>query len=113
MLRTHFALSPLAICIFSLFLAPAVYAQDPTTTTTTTVEKTIIVSPAPKSASCTTINAHWEGNVWVDTQTVCKYESRVEGVAWVNDYWACTVAAADGSCTSWELKPGYWMKTYP
>ncbi|OGT36461.1 MAG: hypothetical protein A3F11_11775 [Gammaproteobacteria bacterium RIFCSPHIGHO2_12_FULL_37_14] len=77
------------------------------------VEKNIIISPAPKSVSCTTVNAHWEDNVWVDTQTVCRYESRVEGVAWVNDYWACTTATADGKCTVWELKSGHWVKTLP
>lgn len=80
--------------------------------TTTVVEKKVVVTPAPKSASCTMVSAHWEGDVWVDQQSVCKYENRAEGVAWIQDYWACTTAT-DGNCTSWEYRPGHWVKTLP
>lgn len=88
----------------------SVQAQE---TTTTVIEKHVVVTPVPKSVTCTTIKAHWEGNIWVNDQTICKYPDRTEGVAWVSDYWACAAATADGTCTNWELKPGYWVKTYP
>src|SRR3990167_3718085 len=89
------------------FLSFLSFAQE--TVTTTTVSKNVVITPPPKSINCTTINAHWQDNIWVDTQTICKYESRAEGVAWVNDFWACTVTTADGQCTTWELRPGYWI----
>lgn len=91
------------ISLFSL----SVQADE---TTTTVVEKRTIVSPAPK-AICTPVAGRWEGNIWIDAHQVCKYEGRSEGVAWVNDYWSCTVATADGTCTSWVLNPGHWVKT--
>jgi hypothetical protein len=101
------SLSVFIILLTALFS----FAQaQKTTTTTTVIEKHIVVSPAPK-AVCSSVAAHWEGNVWVDTHDVCKYENRVEGVAWVNDYWSCTVATADGTCTSWVLVPGHGVKT--
>ena len=106
--------SLLVSLIASLFLfLNCTTSQAQTTNTTTVVEKRVIVSPAPKSTKCTTINAHWEGDVWFDTQTVCTYENRVEGIAWVQDYWACTSADATGNCTAWEYKPGHWVKTLP
>ena len=95
--------------IFAFFGARA-HAQE---VTTTTVEKKTIITPAPKSASCTTVKAHWEDNIWYDTQTICKYENRTEGVAWVQDYWACITATDTGECTAWEFKPGHWVKTFP
>jgi len=105
-------LSLLLVSILSLFIYTGAFAED-TTTTTTVVEKHTIVSPAPKSAKCTTVNGHWEDNIWVDAQTVCTYENRAEGVAWIQDYWACTVFTSDGSCTNWEYRPGHWVKTLP
>jgi hypothetical protein len=99
------------LSMLSLF---AINTQAQTSTTTTTIEKKVIVTPVPKSAKCTTVGPHWEGEVWVDTQTICTYENRVEGVAWVQDYWACTTYNVDtGACTAWEYKPGYWVKTLP
>lgn len=86
-------------------------STNPATGTTTVVEKKTIITPAPKSVSCSTVAAHWEGTVWVDTQTRCKYEGRAEGVEWIQDYWACINFTDDGNCTSWEYKPGYWVKT--
>ena len=107
MLRTY-----LLVLIASLIpLGFSASAQADETTTTTTIEKHVIITPSPKSVSCTTIDAHWEGDVWVDTQSVCKYENRTEGAAWVNDYWTCTAANADGTCTAWALVPGHWVKT--
>lgn len=93
---------------FSLFISFGAQAQE------TVVEKQVIVTtPAPKSVSCTSVAAHWEGNVWFNTQSICTYENRAEGVAWVQDYWACTVATGDGNCTTWEYRPGHWVKTLP
>jgi len=98
----------------SLAIIPfAAQAQDDTTTTaTTTVEKYVIVTPAPK-AVCTSVDAHWEGNTWVDTHNVCKYTNRTEGVAWVDAYWSCTQSSDDGTCTTWALVPGHWVSTLP
>lgn len=84
-----------------------------TTTTTTVVEKHTILTPVPKSVNCTTIPAHWEGNVWIYTQNACIYENRQEGVAWIQDYWACTTYTMDGNCSAWEYRPGHWVKTLP
>ena len=98
------------ISLLSLFIPVNVQAQE---TTTTVVEKRVIVTPAPKSVKCTTVTGHWEGEIWIDAQTVCTYENRAEGVAWVQDYWACTVFTADGKCSTWEYRPGHWVKTYP
>jgi|GEM_PF-1863201 hypothetical protein len=109
MLRFSSRLSVLAIGLLSLLLSFGVQAQD-TTTTTTVVEKHVIITPAPK-ADCTTVAGHWEGDVWVDTHDVCKYTDRPEGAAWVSDYWSCTAATADGTCTAWTLVPGHWVKT--
>ena len=82
-------------------------------TDTTIVEKRTITSAPPKSVQCTTVKGHWESEIWIDTQTVCNYANRSEGAAWVQDYWACTASAADGTCTNWEYRPGHWMKTFP
>lgn len=97
-----------AIGLLSLLVPFCVQAEE--TVTTTVVEKNTIVSPTPK-ATCSAVAGHWEGNVWIATHDVCKYENRVEGVAWVSDYWSCTEATADGTCTSWTLVPGHWVKT--
>lgn len=67
----------------------------------------VIVSPAPKGV-CTSVAGHWEGNVWVDRQEICKYENRSEGALWINDYWSCTASNPDGTCTTWVLVPGHW-----
>jgi uncharacterized lipoprotein NlpE involved in copper resistance len=110
MSRFRLILSTFVIAIFSLV---GMNAQADSTTTTTVVEKHIIVTPAPKSMACTTVSAHWEGDVWVAEQSVCKYDNRAEGAAWIQDYWACSAATADGKCSAWELKPGHWVKTLP
>ena len=97
----------------SFFISFQAVAQD-TTTATTVVERKVIVTPAPKSAKCTTISGHWEGDVWFDSQTVCTYENRTEGVAWVQDFWSCTkYDSTTGECKTWEYKPGYWLQTMP
>lgn len=98
----------LLAALFSMFFCYNVYAQE-----TTVVEKRVIITPAPKSAKCTTVAGHWEANIWVAEQTICTYEGRAEGVAWVQDYWACTASTADGNCTTWEYRPGHWVKTLP
>lgn len=97
----------LIITVATLLASFNAFAQ--TTTTTTVVEKRII-TPAPKG-ECTTVAAHFEGNIWKDSYTVCKYESRKEGIAWISDYWSCTESTADGNCTSWTLVPGHWVST--
>lgn len=100
----RFSLSILTIGLLATFISSAVYAQE----TTTIVEKKTIITPEPKGV-CTSVAAHWEGDVWVGTHDVCTYENRTEGAAWVNDYWSCTVATADGNCTTWTLVPGHWV----
>lgn len=101
-----FFLRSILIILVGLFVSLNVLAQE---TTTTVVEKKII-TPAPKP-TCTTVAAHWEGTTWVYDHTVCKYENRSEGAAWVSEYWSCTQASDDGSCMSWSLIPGHWVKT--
>src|SRR5688572_13771041 len=103
----HFRLWIFVISLVSLFFSFNIQAQE---ATTTVVEKRLIISPTPK-ATCNSIAGHWEGNVWINTHDVCKYENRVEGIAWVNDYWSCTAATEDGNCTNWVLVPGHWVKT--
>lgn len=100
----YFRLSFICVSLLASLISFGVEAQE---TTTTVVEKHIIVTPAPKGV-CTSVAGHWEGNVWVDTHEECKYEKRSEGVTWINDYWSCTVATADGTCTTWVLVPGHW-----
>lgn len=97
------------LCCLSLFFSMYVKAQDEVL-----IEKKVIVTPAPKSTNCTLVPGHWQGSIWIDTQTVCTYPGRQEGVAWVQDYWTCTVYdTASGECTSWEHQPGHWVKTLP
>ncbi len=103
----------LIISIFFLLGCVSVYAQ----TTATVVERHIIISPTPKAGDCVTVKGHWEGEgagaVWVDTQTICPYANRSEGLGWVESYWTCTVYSADGTCSTWERVPGHWIKTLP
>jgi len=109
MMRSIFKIPMIILSLFFIFTI----ANAQETTTETIVTKKII-TPAPQSESCTTITAHWEGNVWYDNQTICTYSNRTEGVAWVQDYWACThYDTTTGDCLSWEYKPGYWVKTIP
>jgi len=103
----HFRLSIIALSVCTLLTLIIAQAQ---TTTTTVIERHVIESPAPKG-TCTTIAAHWEGKEWRDSYTLCKYENRKEGVAWVSDYWSCTQYTADGQCTTWALVPGHWVST--
>jgi hypothetical protein len=91
-----------------LVLSFGVQAQS--TTTTTVVEKRTILTPPPKG-ECTTVAGHWvDSNTWADSYTTCKYENRTEGVTFISDYWSCTAASADGTCTSWVFVPGHWEK---
>jgi len=119
---SHIHLSRIILATsISLLLSTSLPAADETTTTTTrvvtptgsstTVEKRTIVSTPPQSVKCTTVDAHWDGTVWIDKQTVCNYANRSEGTAWVNDYWACTASTLDGTCTAWEYRAGHWIKT--
>ncbi len=97
------------LLLVMLMMPFAVLAQ--TTTTTTVVEKRTMLSPPPQGV-CTTVAGHWtEDNTWASTYTECKYENRPEGVTWVSDYWSCTGATADGTCTTWALVPGHWEKS--
>ncbi|MEO8402481.1 MAG: hypothetical protein ABI597_11940 [Gammaproteobacteria bacterium] len=104
---SHARLAILGVGLLSSLLSLSIQAQE---TTTTIVEKRAIITPAPVS-TCTTVEGHWEGTVWINTHQVCKYENRAEGVAWINDYWSCTTYTSDGNCTSWALVPGHWVKT--
>lgn len=102
----------------TIVTAPATTETAPTTTVTTTTAapspQQVIVTPAPQSASCKTVSAHWKGNTWIAEQTVCKYTNRTEGVAWVNDYWTCSdYDLTTGNCKTWTYQPGYWVQTLP
>jgi len=99
-------LSRLLLALSSIFISFSLFAQDTTQTNIT------ITTPAPV-ATCTNVASHWEGKIWVEAHNVCKYENRPEGVAWINDYWSCTEASADGKCTTWALVPGHWVTTLP
>lgn len=103
----RFRLSVIAISLLPSLLSFNVQAKE---VKTTVIEKHVIVSPAPK-AVCTPVAGHWESGVWINKHDICKYEGRTEGVAWVSDYWSCTEANADGTCITWVLVPGYWVKT--
>lgn len=95
--------------LFLLLITTSVFAQS--TTTTTTIVQKGIVTPPPKG-SCTTVQGHWvDGNTWADTYTQCKYENRSEGAVYISDYWSCTQATADGTCTAWTLVPGHWQQS--
>ena len=100
----RFRLSVLGVGLATLFVSFAVQAD------TMVVERKVVTTPEPK-AICTTVEGSWKGNTWISSHEVCKYENRKEGVAWVNSYWSCTDAAADGTCNTWTLVPGYWMQT--
>lgn len=102
----RFRLPVLGACLLSLLIPFSAQAD----TTTTVVEKRVIVTPAPK-ATCSSVAGHWEGNTWVDTHNICKYENRTEGAAWIDAYWSCVAATSDGTCTTWDLVPGHWVKT--
>lgn len=78
----------------------------------TVVEKKLIVTPVP-TATCETVEGHWEGIIWVATHNVCKYTNRTEGVAWIDNYWSCTTSDNNGNCTAWTWVPGHWVATYP
>jgi hypothetical protein len=135
----HFK-SSLAIAMFSSLLLFGFNVQaDPQDTdiTTTTVTQTptegkvtkvvetvrhVVVTPAPAAkettvtpdgyVSCFTVAAGWYNNVWIDTHQVCQYkQTQKEGAAWVAGYWACNVATTEGTCTTWEWKPGHWQQT--
>lgn len=95
-----------------LFLSVYTAAQaDDMNTNTVVVEKKVIVTPAP-AATCTSVAGHWEGNTWVYSHNVCKYENRTEGSIWIDSYWSCT-AASDTTCTAWTLVPGHWSASTP
>ena len=102
----------LFVLVVSLLSFPFAVQADDTATTTTVVERHVIITPAPQS-SCSSVAGHWEGDIWVDTHNVCRYENRTEGVAWVAEYWSCTKATADGTCAAWVLVPGHWVSTLP
>ena len=104
--------------VATMLFSASIFADQVTTTTTTTapngtttVVKKTITTPAPKSVSCTTVPAHWDGDIWIDVQSICTYEGRTEGAQWVQAYWACTAFTDAGDCTTWEYKPGYWIKS--
>ncbi len=101
------------VFLITSFLSLFNYCNAQTQPTPAVGTNVVVTTPPPKSVSCNTIAAHWEGNIWIDSQTVCKYENRTEGVAWLQDYWACTSSSADGTCTTWEYRPGHWVQTLP
>lgn len=124
------------IAFIAAIPAAHVYAQQATETTETTttstvqttngpvtVEKRIITTTVPAAketvetpvgyASCDTVPAGWENNVWIAEHRVCKYSSSTEGAAWIEGYWSCTKYTIEtGTCTSWNWVSAHWVKTY-
>jgi hypothetical protein len=131
MSRLHFGFSVLCTSLLSLLSCASVQAQG---TTTILPNNTIVTTvPAPKESivipegytGCFTVPAGWsKDNVWVAERKVCQYggsatttNTAVQGEAWVDSYWACTkyktTTANQSECTSWEWRPGHWIKTFP
>jgi hypothetical protein len=51
---------------------------------------------------------------------VCQYTPSqggvIQGVAWVDGYWACTKNLVGqepnkANCTNWDWRPGHWVKS--
>lgn len=131
MTRFHLVLSVLLSGFMVLFTSVSVYAADETTTTTTTtqspegtvvkeVKTTRIVTPVPAAkeivtapqgfATCFKVAEGWFNDIWVPAHQVCQYDNSAEGTVWVEGYWGCNKATADGVCTNWEWKAGRWEK---
>lgn len=106
---------------------PTTTTTSPTTTTTVTptssgqqvvVRKEIVTTvPSPKEiveipagfTTCDTIEAGWDGDIWVPRHQVCRYSNQPGKMTWVEGFWACTTYKIDdGTCTNWEWRPGHW-----
>lgn len=128
MKRINFYLTILLISCISIFTAA--YAQTQETTYVNETGQTVIVTtvPAPKEVvvipkgyvNCFTIPAGWNyKNIWVAEHKVCQYTSTnngtIQGVAWVDGYWACTkyksTSSTQSDCVSWDWQAGHWVKT--
>ena len=133
----NFRLSVFLSGLLFLFVCVNVQAQDKETTTTTTtteitpengaVTKVIettrrtIVTPVPVAkevitipqgfVSCFNVEAGWFNDTWVPSHRVCQYTNSGEGVVWIEGYWGCNQATAEGVCTNWEWKAAHWEKT--
>lgn len=134
MSRLSFLVSLVFVAVFSLFFSMAVRADENVTTTTSmqtqpdgSVTKVVetrrtVVTPVPTAkevvatpegfVQCFTVAAGWFNDLWVPAHRVCQYSNSAQGVAWVEGYWGCNKATAEGVCTNWEWKPGHWQKTF-
>lgn len=124
----------LGILFVGIFTCISVQADDETTSTTITTSQTPtgetvvkevkqttkVITPVPAAkevvvapqgyASCFTVEAAWFNNVWVPAHQVCQYENSPQGLVWVEGYWGCNKATAEGVCTNWDWKAGRWEK---
>lgn len=118
------------VVLMSLFLGANTFAAEEVVTTTTTegingskvVEtvRKVVVTPVPTAketvaaptgyVSCFNVEAGWFDNVWVPTHRVCQYNNTESGVVWIEGYWGCNKATAEGVCTNWDWKAGHWQK---
>lgn len=133
MKRFHLGLSILISALLSFFVCVNVCSAEQVTETTTTttqtpagntvtkvVERRAITTPVPAAketvatpsgyVSCFTVEGAWFNNIWVPSHRVCQYENAAEGNVWIEGYWACDAATAEGVCTNWVWKSGHWEK---
>lgn len=124
-----------SICIitgfFSILAAISTQAQDQQTTSVTTTTsqtpeggtlvKTVkIITPVPAAkevvaapegyVTCFTVQEGWFNDFWVPTHQVCQYDNAADGIVWIEGYWGCNVATAEGVCSNWEWRAGHWEK---
>ena len=127
MSRFYFNLSKLLTGLITVFACMNIQADEvvqvqgqPVIVTTVPAPKEEIIVPQGY-ISCFTVPAGWSySNLWVPEHKVCQYPSTtgttVQGVAWVDSYWACTHyktmdKPTQADCTTWEWRPGHWVKT--
>jgi hypothetical protein len=129
MSRFYSSLSVLLAGFLSLTTSLCAHAQEATVVQVQEQPMIITTVPAPKEQivvpqgyiSCFVVAAGWSyNNTWAPEHKVCQYApnngTAVQGVAWVDSYWACTQYKSsdrpkEGECTKWEWQPGHWVKT--
>lgn len=129
MKRFRFGLLVSMTSLFSLLVCNQTQAQESLAVNMQGQPVIISTVPAPKEVvviptgyvNCFIVPAGWNyKNVWVAEHKVCQYSpnngGEVQGVAWVESYWACIkyINASDpkkGECTDWQWQPAHWVKT--
>jgi hypothetical protein len=80
-------------------------------TTPVPAAKEVIAAPAGYD-SCFNVEAGWFNNIWIPMHRVCQYQNATQGSTWIEGYWGCDQATAEGVCSNWEWKPGRWEKSF-